>query len=125
MDKIPLCKKSGLGLAVVASVVVLVVVASDVDENFVGIGASVVMDWAVSFISSTDAVAIDSRDPSVLTWTLFAASALIIEVSRSESRAPDPSVFSSEVLTLPHSEISCNSQNECDRFSDFLKVTQC
>ena len=96
-----------------ASVVVLVVVASDVGENFVGIGASVVMDWAVSFISSTDAVVLDSRDPSVLTWTLFAASALNIEVSRSESRAPDPSVFSSDVLTLPHSEISCNSEKEC------------
>ena len=86
--------------------VVVVVVVVDM------IGASVVMDWAVSFISSTDAVvALDSPDPSsVLTWTLFAASGLTIEVSRSECRAPDSeSVFSSEVLTLPQSEISCNS----------------
>ena len=105
--------KSCLGLAVVDSAVVLFVVAVVVvvvDEYFAAIGVSVVTDWAVSFISSTDAAAIESPDPSVLTWTLFAASTLIIEVSRSESRAPDSSVFSSGVLTLPHSEISCNGE---------------
>ena len=60
--------KSCLGLAVVDSAVVLFVVAVVVvvvDEYFAATGVSVVTDWAVSFISSTDAAAIESRDPSV------------------------------------------------------------
>ena len=68
----------------VASSVVAVVVTTIgvvVEAVFV-VGTSVVIDWAVSFISSTDSVALDSVDSSSVTiWTLFAASARNIEAS--------------------------------------------
>ena len=110
-------------MAVIAFVVVIVVVAAVVDEGFVGMAASVVvMDWAVSFISSPDAVALDFRvSPAVLTCTLFAASAFIIEVSRSESGAPDSSVFSSGVLALPQLEISFERNDALFRMIRSLK----
>ena len=110
-------------MAVIAFVVVIVVVAAVVDEGFVGMAASVVvMDWAVSFISSPDAVALDFRvSPAVLTCTLFAASAFIIEVSRSESGAPNSSVFSSGVLALPQLEISFERNDALFRMIRSLK----
>ena len=110
-------------MAVIAFVVVIVVVAAVVDEGFVGMAASVVvMDLAVSFISSPDAVALDFRvSPAVLTCTLFAASAFIIEVSRSELGAPDSSVFSSVVLALPQLEISFERNDALFRMIRSLK----